>query len=159
VYILLIRQKETEIWGKLAVLIVREHLYETSNCATLVGAVWNARDTPTMGQNEDGLGPLLRKLSPAVDKDRASELLRVLDYMPRAIIQVAAHVQQRAPQMAVFNIYMKSVEVTITERTCSRRMWETVVRTQGYPENRAATKRRSAFDTTIVHLRHDCLPR
>ena len=49
----------------------------------------------------DALALLEKKLGSDVSNGNASELLNVLDYMPLAITQAAAYIQQRAPRMSV----------------------------------------------------------
>ncbi|ORY05389.1 hypothetical protein BCR34DRAFT_633083 [Clohesyomyces aquaticus] len=49
----------------------------------------------------DGLALLEKKLGPDATKDKAVELLQVVDYMPLAITQATAFIQQRAPRMTI----------------------------------------------------------
>jgi tetratricopeptide (TPR) repeat protein len=49
----------------------------------------------------DAMSLLRKKLGPDSGRDNAPELLNALDYMPLAITQAAAYIQQRAPRMSV----------------------------------------------------------
>jgi hypothetical protein len=49
----------------------------------------------------DALALLQKKLRFDADKYNAIELLQALDYMPLAITQAAAYIEQRAPRMAI----------------------------------------------------------
>jgi tetratricopeptide (TPR) repeat protein len=49
----------------------------------------------------DAMSLLGKKLGPDISGDNAPELLNALDYMPLAITQAAAYIQQRAPRMSV----------------------------------------------------------
>jgi tetratricopeptide (TPR) repeat protein len=49
----------------------------------------------------DAMSLLGKKLGPDISRDNAPELLNALDYMPLAITQAAAYIQQRAPRMSV----------------------------------------------------------
>ncbi|KAH7108869.1 putative kinesin [Dendryphion nanum] len=49
----------------------------------------------------DGLALLQKKLSSVVSEEGAVELLQALDYMPLAIAQAAAFIEQRAPRMTI----------------------------------------------------------
>ena len=50
---------------------------------------------------DDALALLRKKLSFDVDEHNATELLQALDYMPLAITQAAAYIEQRAPRMTI----------------------------------------------------------
>jgi hypothetical protein len=49
----------------------------------------------------DALALLQKKLSFDADEHNAIELLQALDYMPLAITQAAAYIEQRAPRMTI----------------------------------------------------------
>jgi tetratricopeptide (TPR) repeat protein len=53
-----------------------------------------------MNEN-DAMSLLGKKLGPDIGRDNAPELLNALDYMPLAITQAAAYIQQRAPRMSI----------------------------------------------------------
>ncbi|KAH7128722.1 kinesin light chain [Dendryphion nanum] len=64
---------------------------------------------------EDGLALLHKKLSSVASKEGAVELLEVLDYMPLAITQAAAFIEQRAPRMSISR-YVDDVRKSDTSR-------------------------------------------
>jgi tetratricopeptide (TPR) repeat protein len=49
----------------------------------------------------DAMSLFEKKLSSDINRENASELLNALDYMPLAITQAVAYIQQRAPRMSV----------------------------------------------------------
>jgi tetratricopeptide (TPR) repeat protein len=49
----------------------------------------------------DAMSLLGKKLGPDIGRDNAPGLLNALDYMPLAITQAAAYIQQRAPRMSI----------------------------------------------------------
>jgi tetratricopeptide (TPR) repeat protein len=59
----------------------------------------------------DAMSLLGKKLGPDIGRENAPELLNALDYMPLAITQAAAYIQQRAPRMSVkqyLDVFRKS---------------------------------------------------
>jgi hypothetical protein len=65
----------------------------------LVGSCANIVEVKPMDEG-DALALLQKKLSSDAD-EKAAELLQALDYMPLAITQAAAYIEQRAPRMTV----------------------------------------------------------
>jgi tetratricopeptide (TPR) repeat protein len=59
----------------------------------------------------DAMSLLGKKLGPDIGRENAPELLNALDYMPLAITQAAAYIQQRVPRMSVkqyLDVFRKS---------------------------------------------------
>ena len=63
----------------------------------------------------DGLSLLQKKLSVETDKEEELELLKALDYMPLAISQAAAFIEQRAPRMTISR-YLNDVRKSEEDR-------------------------------------------
>ncbi|KAI9778954.1 MAG: hypothetical protein M1839_007765 [Geoglossum umbratile] len=66
----------------------------------LTGSQTYVREVKPMDKG-DALALLRKKLSFDADEHNAIELLQVLDYMPLAITQAAAYIEQRAPRMTI----------------------------------------------------------
>ncbi|KAI9764195.1 MAG: hypothetical protein M1839_005973, partial [Geoglossum umbratile] len=66
----------------------------------LTGSHTYVREVKPMDK-ADALALLQKKLSFDADEHNAIELLQVLDYMPLAITQAAAYIEQRAPRMTI----------------------------------------------------------
>ena len=93
----------------------------------LTGSYANIIEFQPMDQNA-GLTLLQKKfLGLNTDTDDMVKLLQTLEYMPLAITQAAAYIQQRAPRMTISH-YLAEIRIN-NENECSllTKTWEIIV--------------------------------
>jgi tetratricopeptide (TPR) repeat protein len=99
----------------------------------------------------DAMSLLGKKLGPDISRDNAPELLNALDYMPLAITQAAAYIQQRAPRMSVkqyLQVFRKS------ERDQSRLLTKDLgdARRDGRASNSIMMTWQTSFEHIASHM-------
>jgi tetratricopeptide (TPR) repeat protein len=75
----------------------------TSRTRSVALQLLEERDILSIQPMDDASGPelLRKKLGEEVEKDYTTELARALEFMPLALVQAAAYIQQRAPRCSV----------------------------------------------------------
>jgi hypothetical protein len=86
-----------------------------------------------MEQN-DALALLWKKLRSDTNKDDAVELLHALDYMPLAITQAGAYIEQRAPRMTISR-YLKALRGGDTDQARLLKIFIGGIRRDGRASN------------------------